>query len=435
MSQPNISHQFRTTQAPSSKNQIPNESQISNSKVSGKHENEQRGRGIATPFGPLRFGIWSSIGIWFLAVGVSWPATGGAADATTLDERFRQVEKMSDLERKRLQRNLDEFKKLSPEQQAQYRDLHNKVEQSTNHLSSLLQEYSAWLTTLTPSQRDELNRATDNSQKLALIRQFKQAQEYRPETSSADVPEGPSADLPKVRQHMMGRGAILKGAELAAVMDAISTEVYGSVKKKPAGESTVKFYFDLLKKSIDLAPEGSQGSRSWPSTDLQKTLEKLPGLKEQLKGRPDGGRVALIRLIVGSLGNLAFEEFKPPMPNDQDRLDVFNKLPPETQAEINKLHPEDSRQRLNRMYFMQRNDKSPEKIQEVRSHIDQFLKELGMPPLQPPPFGGEGFRPGAGPGGPRRPQDGRPFGPDGGRPGDPPRGRNEPDRPRGRPND
>ena len=370
---------------------------------------------------------------WFCTGSISLfcPGLGWSADATTLDERFRQVEKMSDQERKRLQRNLDEFKKLTPEQQAQYRDLHNKVEQSTNHLSSLLQEYSAWLTTLTPSQRDELNNAKDNSQKLALIRQFKHAQEYRPEASVADVSEGPSTDLQRARQHMTGRGTPLKGAELAAVMDAISREVYGMEQKKPDGKSTVMYYCELLKKSIDLAPDGP---RSWPSEELQRTLEKLPGVREHLKGRPDAGRVALIRLIVGSLGNLAFEEFKPSFPSDQDRLDVFNKFPPEKQAEINKLRPDQSRQLLNRQYYVDRKDDAPLKIQEVRNHIERLMKELGMP-LQQPPFGGEGFRPGGGPGGPRRPQDGRPFGPEGAGPDDSPRRRNEPDRPRGRPND
>ena len=369
---------------------------------------------------------------WFCAGSISLfrPGLGWAAD-TTIEERFRQVEKMSQFERDRLQRNLDEFKKLTPDQQAHYRDLHNKVEQSTGHLSSLLQEYSAWLTTLTPSQRDELNRATDNSQKLALIRQFKHAQEYRPETSPPDVLEGPSTDLQSIRKELMGRGALLKAAELAPVIDAISKEVHGTERKKPAGESTAKFYFELLKKSIELAPEGP---RNWPSEDLQRTLEKLPGVKEHLKGRPDGGRIALIRLIVWSLGSLAVEEIKPSMPSDQDRLDEFNKLPPERQAEINKLRPDHSRQMLNHLYFKHRNDNSPERMQEVRSQFEKLLKELGVPPLQPP-FGGEGFRPGGGPGGPRRPPEGRPPGPDGGRPGDQPRGRNGPERPKVRPND
>ncbi|MEK6257167.1 MAG: bifunctional serine/threonine-protein kinase/formylglycine-generating enzyme family protein [Planctomycetota bacterium] len=192
-----------------------------------------------------------------------------------------------------------------------------------------------------------------------------------------------------------GRGPLLRGPELAAVMNVISKDLHGVDRKKPEGDTTLKYYHELLKSSVEKSPEGP---RNWPSADLQQKLEQLPGLKEHLRERPDGGRVALIRLIVRSLGNLAFEEFKPSIPNDQDRLDVFNRLPPEKQAEINKLDPKEGRQVLNRMYFMQRGDNSPERIQELRRQIDQLLNELGLPSIQQPPLGGDGFRPGAGSG-------------------------------------
>ena len=370
---------------------------------------------------------------WFClgSIGVFRSGTGWAADAKTLDERFRQVEKMSKLERDRLQRNLAEFKKLTPEQQAHYRDLHSKVEQSTGHLSSLLQEYSAWLTTLTPSQRDELSRTTDPAQKLAFVRQFKNAQEYRPEPSPADVPEAPAVDLPMVVQQMNRRfGPPLKGPELAAVMNVISKDLHGVDRKKPEGETTLKYYRELLKSSSESSPEGP---RNWPSGDLQQKLELVPGVKEHLKKRPEKGREALIRLIVGSLMNLAFEEFKPSIPGEQDRTDVFNKLSPEEQEKITRLRPEEGKWMLDRRFYMQRGDDAPLRMHEFRRQIDQLLKELGLPPIQPPPFGGDGFRPGAGPGGPRRSQEGKLFGPDGGRPGDQPRGRNDDDRPRGKP--
>ncbi|MEK6257294.1 MAG: hypothetical protein AABP62_01625 [Planctomycetota bacterium] len=363
-----------------------------------------------------------------------WPCAGWAADAKTLEERFRQVEKMSQLERDRLQRNLTEFNKLTPEQQAHYRDLHDRVEQSTGHLSSLLQEYSAWLTTLTPSQRDELNSATDTAQKLALVRQFKNAQEYRPELSTADVPEAPAVDFPMLRQQMFRRfGPALQGPELAAVMSAISKDLDGGERKKPEGESSLKYYRELLKNSIDKSPDGA---RNWPSADLQQKLEQVPGVKEQLKKRPEGGgRVALIRLIEGGLMKLAIEEFKLSIPSEQDRLEVFNKLSPELQAEINRRRPEEGRGMLDHMYYKQRGDDAPRQMHEFRGDIDRLLNQLGLPSIQQPPFGGDGSRPGPGPGGLRRPQEGRPFGLEGGRPGEPPRGRNDQDRPRGRPND
>ncbi len=371
---------------------------------------------------------------WFCAGsnGLFRPGSGWAADAKTIDERFHQVERMSDQERSRLQRNIDEFKKLTPEQQAHYRDLHDKVEKSTSHLSSLMQEYSAWLTTLTPGQRDELGRATDTATKLALIRQFKEAQEYRPEATSPEIAEAPVIDLPMVREQLMRMGPPLKGSELATVMNVLSKDLHGVEKKKPESESALTFYRELLKGSIEKSPEGP---RNWPSADLQRDLEQIPAVKEHLKKRPDGGRVALIRLIVGSLWSLAIEEIKPTYPSEQERQEVFNGLDPKMQTEINRLRRDEARRHLDRLYYKQRGDESPLKIRDFQQFVFQMMGQLGLPQGQPSPLGGDGFRGGPGPGGPRRPPDGRPFGPEGGRPGEPPRGRNDPERPRPRPNE
>ena len=377
----------------------------------------------------LRVGL-----VW--AIVFVWPCIVQAADPKPLSDGFRQVEQMSDLERGRLQRNVAEFKQLTPERQAHYRDLHLKLEEKKadgGSLSSLLQEYSAWLTTLTPSQRDDLNKEIDPAKKLALVRQFKDAQEHRSEASTEETHEAPVVNGPMLHKQMSRFGSPLKWTELAAVMNAISRDLNGEDRKKPEGEPLLKYYRELLRSSIDKSPEGPH---NWPSADLQQKLEQVPGVKEHFKKRQsqEGGRVALIRLIVGSLMKLAIEEFKPP--SEQDRLDEFNKLNPEAQAEINKLRREDSRQKLNRLVYKQRGDDTSLQIREFRHQIDQLMIELGMPASQPPPFGGQDFRHGAGPGGSRLPQEGKPNGPEGGRPRDqPPRGRSDQERPKVRPND
>ena len=372
-------------------------------------------------------------------VGLVWaiifvlPCIARAADPKPLSDGFRQIEQMSDLERGHLQRNLAEFKKLTPEQQAHYRDLHQKLEENKSTggpLSSLLQEYSAWLTTLTPSQRDDLNKETDPAKKLALVRQFKHAQEYRPEASPAETHEAPVVDVPMIRQIMSRHGPPLKATELATVMKVISKDLYGVDRKKPEGVPPLKYYRELLKSSIEKSPDGPH---NWPSADLQQKLEQAPGVKEHLKKRPEGGRVALIRLIVSSLTKLAVEEFKPP--SDQDRLDVFNKLSPEMQAEINKLRPDEGRRRLDQRFYKERGDDVPLQMHDFKQFIFQLVAELGLPPIPQPSFGGEGTRNGAGPGGPRRHPDERPLFPEGGRPVEPSRGRNDQERPKGRPND
>ncbi|MBC8112795.1 MAG: hypothetical protein H7062_00290 [Candidatus Saccharimonas sp.] len=363
-----------------------------------------------------------------------WPCAGWAADAKTLDERFRQVEKMSQLERDRLQRNLTEFKKLTPEQQTHYRDLHDKVEQSTGHLSSLLQEYSAWLTTLTPSQRDELSKETDPAKKLALVRQFKEEQEYRTEPSPNEPHETPLPDMRGIRQRIPFGAPVLPPPELAAVMKVIAKDA-GLDREKPNKEPLPKYYRELIKASIDKTPGGP---RDWPSPDLQRDIEQAlnrSDFRNMVNRRPEMKREMMIRVILGSISNLLFEELKSSFPSEQDFEKVFESLDREQQEAINRMPREERHRHLTTLHFKSRGDNAPLQIQEFRRHIDRLLNELGLPPFQPPPFGGDGSRPGPGLGGPRRPQEGRPFGPEGGRPGDPPRGRNDQERPRGRPND
>ena len=140
------------------------------------------------------------------SLGLVWPCWASAADPSPvvgkppaakvsatnpLDDRYRQVEKLSELERDRLQRNIVEFRQLSPDQQAHYRDLHQKLEAdktSGGKLSNLLSEYTAWLTTLTPSQRDELSQELDPARKVAIVTRFKREQDARYEAAPTETP-------------------------------------------------------------------------------------------------------------------------------------------------------------------------------------------------------------------------------------------------------
>jgi hypothetical protein len=56
------------SQAPSSKNQEPNEFQSSSTNDSNKSQYEPRKVEIASLFGSLNFWIWVSFGVWFLVL-------------------------------------------------------------------------------------------------------------------------------------------------------------------------------------------------------------------------------------------------------------------------------------------------------------------------------------------------------------------------------
>lgn len=355
-----------------------------------------------------------------------------AADPKPVSDGFQQVEKMSQLERDRLQRNLAEFQKLTAEQQAHYRDLHVKLEENKatgGSLSSLLQEYSAWLTTLTPNQRDDLNRETDPAKKLALVRRFKEEQEYRPEPTPNDTSEEPIADMRRMRQGWgpLG-GPLLSRSELAAVMQVIAKDA-GRDREKPGDESVMKYYRELLKTSIESTPGGP---RDWPSPNLQQKIEQAierQDLRRQLNFRPEMKREMLAKLLLGSVMNLAFEELRSSLPNDTDLQKVLESLERDQRDEITRLPREEGNRRLMMIYFKNKGDESPKRLNEFHRQMQQLFELLGVPQRPPGPPGGDGPRQGFGPG-PGGPRDRRPEGPDGGRPGDRFREENGQDRPR-----
>jgi len=363
-------------------------------------------------------------------VGLVWamffvlPCIVRAADPKPLGDGFRQVEQMSQLERDRLQRNLAEFKLLMPEKQAHYRDLHQKLEENKTtggSLSSLLQEYSAWLTTLTPSQRDDLNKEPDPAKKLALVRRFKEQQEYRPEPALPGMHEEPIVDMRSIRQRFMPfAGPLLSRSELAAVMQVIAKDA-GQNREKPDHESVLKQYRELLKTSIENAPGGS---RDWPSPGLQQKIEQAvdrQDLRRLLNSRPEMKREMLVRLLLGSVVNLAFEELRSSLPNDADLQKVLESLEREQREEITRLPRDEGNRRLAMIYFKNRGDDAPKKLNELQRQMQQLFELLGIPQRPPLPPGGEGPPPGFGPGrfGSR---DGRSEGPEGGRPGESRRG-------------
>ena len=356
------------------------------------------------------------------------PCVVRAADPKPISDGFQQVEKMSDLERGRVQRNLAEFQKLTAEQQAHYRDLHVKLEENKTtggSLSSLLQEYSAWLTTLTPSQRDDLNKETVPAKKLALVRQFKEAQEYRPEPTPNEPHDAPLADLRNIRQRMMPFGGpLLSRPELAAVMKVIAKDA-GLDSEKTDNGSAPKYYRELLKGSIEKTPGDP---RDWPSPDLQRKIEQAvdrSDLRSLINRRPETKREMLIRVLLGSISNLAFEELKPSFPTEQDKQKVLESLDREERERITRMPREEGDRQLAMLHFKSRGDDVPKRMNEFLRQMQQLSTELGVPIRPPLPPGGDGPRPGPFPA-----RDGMSEGPEGGRPGDRFRKGSGPDRPR-----
>ncbi len=368
--------------------------------------------------------------------GLVWPCLSFAADPSPvankppaakvsatnpIDDRYRQVEKMSELERDRLQRNIAEFRQLSPDQQAHYRDLHQKLEAdkaSGGKLSNLLSEYTAWLTTLTPSQRDELNQELDPARKVAIVTRFKREQDARYEAVPTETPAGPVGDSRPFFPRGLPPGTYLLPPELSAVMKVIASEV-GLERDKSGDEWLLNYYLEVLRTSIQASLDGA---REWPDQRLQQKIESAierRELKDRLQRNPDMKRQTIIHLIFGGLIHKALEETKAQKPTEGDLQQAFNSLDQREQARLTLLSVFERNGILVDKIFAGRKDDPRLRSRGLREQLDRMLINLGVPPLQRPP---DGPRPG------QFQRDWMPDRPDGGRPFDRPR--NGPDNPR-----
>ncbi len=373
------------------------------------------------PFAAVGFACQHVISIaGIAAILLAGNARSWAVDAKTSDERtrrFADIEKMSQLERERLQRNMAEFQQLPVEKQAHYRDLHFKLEENKSgggQLSSLLQEYSAWLTTLTPSQREELSKETDPAKKLSLVRRIKEEQNRQPE---AYTPSEPSIEFPLPPPHRPF-GMALSRSELNALMNVIAKDLGRQEGEKSDRDSSPRAYLNLIQQSIE---KTSGGAREWPSAELQQKLEKAidrPEPPDILKRRQEHKREFTIRVILGSIQSLAMDELRQKLPRESDLHPILESLDREKREEITNLPREQGQRLLTMMYFKKKGDDTPHKMSEMQREFEQLYSDLGLPPR--PQFG-FGSRSWQGPPGP--PRDGGEPGPDEGRPGFGDRGR------------
>jgi hypothetical protein len=339
-----------------------------------------------------------------------------SVDAKTLSERHTQVVKMSTVERERLQRNLDEFKKLSPEKQEQYRQLNSELDEDRKRggqLSSLMETYSAWLQTLTPSQREQLRQVTDSSAKLNLVQKFKEEQ-LRESLTSVESP-AMQADIWKPRPFLT-----LNPQELHNILRILIGEFPEEDQKDIGRVNRLDQYPEILRRSIQQA----DNPREWPTEELRdKIISSLPPRFKPHLTKSNQKRELLLPLIFNSIYFQTMEELKSRLPNEKELQQVFTEMNSNEQSRLDLLPTNDRRFVLSQRFFDKNPDRAPRREQEVYRSIHILVERLGIagmvvkqplgPPLRPEDRGPDDRPP------PRFYPEGRP-GRDGPRPEAPP---------------
>ncbi len=302
-----------------------------------------------------------------------------ATDRQTIDMRTKQLKMMSPVERDRLNRNLDAFDELSNDEKSKYRKLHRDLLSDRNEaggLTSLMETYSIWLLTLSPNQRDELQRETDSAKKLVLIRRFKEEMD-RP-AESPDLNQEDS--FPQPGPKFPARFALEK-KDLDAVCRAIA-EALPSERRRPDFDTpSLENYLTIFNQSL----QAFGNDREWPGDAiLIKMVSSVR--KESLKEiqKSASRRDAMIRLALMGILKQANELIHDP--TEDERIKTTLALTPNEREKIMKLPPQQLKWSIRRKYFESKGDDAIKQLSQLTAYRRQVIEMFDRLGVEIPPI-------------------------------------------------
>ena len=319
-----------------------------------------------------------------------------AVDQKLIKERTDQLQKMSEIERERLNRNIQEFQKLKPEEKQHYRAMHAELFEDRVHvggLSALLQTYSVWVQTLPPKQRIELQNETVPAKKLALVHQFKEEQDRR--EAPAEPKDIPMEDPPPPPGSAFGPRISLSLRELNGVMQILVDRLPADLVKPDYASPRLVDYLPIIHASV----QSSGGNyRNWPDDAFIPQIIGVLGKEStQVVSKAKSKRESLVSLIL--LGVMKQVRDSVRLPSETEKLEIFEKLPDVDRQKLMKQYKENMNWILTQKYFESKGDDSfvaYKKIGEYRRQIeDLFLRCDVVPPprFQRGKFAGDRPRP------------------------------------------
>ncbi|QDU82118.1 hypothetical protein Pla110_38730 [Polystyrenella longa] len=268
--------------------------------------------------------------------------------------------KLSHSEKVQVEKNLNYFQSLSPEDQTELREMHKKI-QGTNDLRNMFNIYCDWLDSLTPWQRKELAETNSVHERMALINRFleeNRAQENQKkmfdqlreeELSNQQETEARLAQLPAeiasilepLRQKMKLEPEVQQSLDLLDQQDQnarllrIALEQEFKKSGREQDEESKLVTSDMVKEMI----------RRIPNKETRKWLEKIP---------PQGHGMAVFHFIHHQIESY-YRDFakKGQEPTIEQLEDVFDKLDEKVKADIGPANqPPERFKRLLKKYWL-----------------------------------------------------------------------------------
>lgn len=312
---------------------------------------------------------WSAVGL-AAVIAVPLLLAGASRDADESETRA-QIERMTQPERERLERNSREFLRLPPAERDRLRQLHEALQQDgpNGPLNAALRKYEQWSNTLSPWQRLELRNEPDPDKRFEMVSSIRREQEE----IRAKERQREQEELER-RQFFLSRelererdGAIRLGrSELKAMIEHIEASlpesVRGKLRDKAEGpEQYLEVLIAALNGHLENCGEDhrcrddecSRCNHRWPGPKLMSALvaeidddaerQWFASLAEKGEGQPN--LVATLRygIISAWWRWQRHRDF-----TDGQREREYEELDDSQRNEFQKLSPDERRRFLNR---------------------------------------------------------------------------------------
>ncbi len=296
--------------------------------------------------------LWALLAV--AAVGIAvMPFLLGAEDPQ-FQRRRQQIATMTQPERERLQRNFEQFAKLSESDRAHFRDLHAKLEADrTNEqgrANAALEAYSQWLQTIPPFERDALQKEPDPGGKLSLVREVIDRQrEDRVERRIASAIETRLGPIPTLSEEDLRSmlAVIEEAAEPALRNTAVEKELEGYTGLA----KTLKMFELLGRKDKRLLPLLTE-SRMQHLVEAISDEEARQMLSTEADDRSASPNARKRKVVVTLWKNLAIaieKEMRQRVVTSQKMETMFAKLPVSEQEKLLDLSPDEFHHELRRL--------------------------------------------------------------------------------------
>ncbi|MFO0944552.1 MAG: hypothetical protein U1D30_01195 [Planctomycetota bacterium] len=227
----------------------------------------------------------------------------------TLEEARDELSKMSPSELSRLRENYQAFQSLTPSEQDRIRQLKNSLADSGAEEQSLrrvMSKYALWLDTLTPADRESIQKAQTTEAKVQLVNQLIKSQNDRIEAELKPIlerqPERPSrfSAFSRFERRLFLSSKSVRNVEkeLAGKLDPLEAKRLASFSRDPS-LPRIALVMGLAKKY---------------RIDLDKAGGRLPG------GESDELTQDIVGMVQRAFGN---RQPRPITQEERDEVDRF----------------------------------------------------------------------------------------------------------------